>query len=84
MTQNYYDELKRQAKLNKAFQYMEGSTWKVCTDISIMPYRRQTLGNYLEAKETYYKNEIETLKTIVNKQQAIINELVNALKQLNK
>ena len=84
MTQNYYDELKRQAKLSKAFQYMEGPTWKVCTDLSIMPYHRQTLGNFLELKEKAYNDRIEKLEGVVEKQQAIINELTQAVRALNK
>ena len=84
MTQNVFDEIKRKAKFSKAFQYMEGETWKVCNDLSIMPYKRGNLGNYIDELENKYNAEINALKKQNAKQQEIIDMLFASVKELNK
>lgn len=83
MTDRFFNELKQSSKNKPSFQYLDKGEWKVCNDLSILPYRDTTLGNYLTDKENAYKSKIEALQSTIDKQDKIINELISAIKTLN-
>ena len=83
MTDRFFNELKQASKNKPSFQYLENGEWKVCNDLSILPFKDTTLGNYLTDKENAYNSKLEALQDKVDKQEAIIKELVSAIKTLN-
>lgn len=83
MTDNFYRELEKSSKSKPSFQYLDNGEWKVCDNIAILPFNDTTLGKYLTEKENAYKERLEALEKCCNKQEAIINELLSAIKTLN-
>ena len=83
MTDRFYNELKQSSKNKPSFQYLDNGEWKVCDNIAILPFNDTTLGKYLIEKENAYKEKIEALEKHCEKQEAIINELLSAIKTLN-
>lgn len=83
MTDRFFNELKQASKNKPSFQYLDNGEWKVCDNIAILPFGNETLGNYLQHKENAYKDKIEALEKRCDKQEAIIKELIEAIKTLN-
>lgn len=83
MTDRFFNELKQASKSKPSFQYLDNGEWKVCDDISKLPYKNTTLGIYLDGMALFYKEQLEALHNKVDKQDKIINELVDAIKTLN-
>lgn len=84
MTDRFFNELIKQGKNKKVFQILVNGKWVVCDNIAILPLNDTTLGEYLQEKENAYKSKIEALEKRCDKQEAIINELIQAIKTLNK
>jgi len=84
MTMNKINELKEKSKNKNCFLYMKNGEWFVCEDIAILPFKDTSLGEYIESKEKAYNDKIEALESKVEKQDKIINELISAIKTLNK
>jgi len=83
MTDRFYKELKDKSKNGYVFQILINGEWVVCDNIAILPLGNETLGKYLQDKENAYKEKIEALEKRLSKQEAIINELVSAIKTMN-
>lgn len=83
MTDRFYNELKQASKTKPSFQYLDNGEWKVCDDISKLPYKNTTLGIHLEGMALFYKEQLEALHNKVDKQDKIIEELTKAIKTLN-
>lgn len=84
MNINELNELKRKSHKGKCFLIMENERYEVVEDIAILPYKNTTLGNYLEEKETSYNADKKALEERIDKQDKIIQELISAIKTLNK
>jgi len=84
MTTNKFNELKNKSKNGKVFLVMENGQHIVITDIAVLPFLDTTLGNYLEDLENSYNDKINALESKIDKQDKIIQELVSAIKTLNK
>ena len=83
MTDRFFNELKKQGKNKIVFQILDNGEWVVCDNIAILPFNDTTLGEYLEQKENAYNERLEALEKRCDKQDAIIKELVEAIKTLN-
>lgn len=83
MTDRFYKELKEKSKNGIVFQVLVNGKWVVCDNIAILPLNDTTLGKYLEEKENAYNSKIEALEKRCEKQEAIIKELVSAIKTMN-
>lgn len=83
MTDRFFNELKQASKNKPSFQVLINGEWKVCDNIANLPLNDTTLGKYLTDKENAYKERIEALEKHCNKQEAIIKELIDAIKTLN-
>jgi len=84
MTTNKFNELKNASKKGKVFLVMENGQHIVIKDIAVLPFKDTTLGNYLEELENAYNDKISVLESKIDKQDKIIQELVSAIKTLNK
>ena len=84
MNINELNELKRKSHKGKCFLIMENERYQVVEDIAILPYKNTTLGKYLEDLETSYNAKLEGLENKIDKQDKIIQELISAIKTLNK
>ena len=83
MTDRFFNELKQASKNKPSFQVLINGEWKVCDDISNLPYKNTTLGIHLEGMDAFYKKQINSLQEKVDKQDKIIKELLSAIKTLN-
>lgn len=83
MTDRFFKELIKEGKNKKVFQILDNGEWVVCDNIAILPLNDTTLGKYLIEKENAYNSKIEALEKRCEKQEAIINELVKAIKTMN-
>ena len=83
MTDRFYKELQKSSKNKPSFQVLVNGEWVVCDNIAILPLNNTTLGKYLEEKENAYNLKIEALEKRCEKQEAIIKELVSAIKTMN-
>lgn len=83
MTDRFYKELKDKSKNGIVFQVLVNGEWKVCDDISKLPYKNTTLGIHLDGMDNFYKEQLEALEKRCEKQEAIIKELVSAIKTMN-
>ena len=83
MTDRFFNELKQSSKNKPSFQYLENGEWKVCNDLSLLPYGNTTLGKYLNGMDVFYNVKIKELQDKIDKQDKIINELISAIKTLN-
>jgi len=83
MTDLFFKQLNEKSKNGKVFHYLENGEWKVCENIAYLPFNNETLGKYLTDKENAYKERIEALEKQTKKQEAIIMQLIEAIKTLN-
>lgn len=83
MTDKYFNELKKAGKNKIVFQILKNGEWVVCDDISILPFKNTTLGIHLDGMDNFYKEQINSLKETIDKQDKIIQELISAIKTLN-
>ena len=83
MTDRFYKELKDKSKNGIVFQILDNGEWKVCDDISKLPYKNTTLEIHLDGMDNFYKEQINSLQQTIEKQDKIIKELVSAIKTLN-
>ena len=84
MEMNSFNELKKESKSGKVFLVMENGKHIIIKDLAVLPFKDTTLGEYLEELETSYNAKIEGLEAKIDKQDKIINELISAIKTLNK
>ena len=84
MNINELNELKRKSHKGKCFLIMENERYQVVEDIAILPFKDTTLGKYLEDLETSYNADKKALEERIDKQDKIIQELISAIKTLNK
>ena len=83
MTDKFYKELKQESKKGIVFQILENGEWKVCSDLSKMPFKNTTLGIHLEGADNFYKEQIKSLQEKLDRQQEQIRLLTDALNKLN-
>lgn len=84
MNINELNELKRKSHKGKCFLIMENERYQVVEDIAILPYKNTTLGIHLQGMYVFYNEQIEALNERIDKQDKIIQELISAIKTLNK
>lgn len=84
MNTNELNELKKQSKNGIAFMVMLNGKYLVINDIKDLPYCDTTLKAYLDSMDAFYKEQLQELQNKSDKQDKIINELINAIKELNK
>ena len=84
MKMNTFNELKQKSKNGKCFIVMENEQNEVCEKLDNLGFKDTTLINYLTELENGYKSKIEALESKIDKQDKIIQELISAIKTLNK
>ena len=84
MTQNEYNALIEASKTNDAFLVCKNKKYWVCQNVGLLPFNETTLANYLQEEKNAYNKKLEALERRCEKQDAIIKELVEAIKTLNK
>ena len=84
MKMNTFNELKKTSKEKPSFLVMENEEHKVVSELDNLGYGNTTLRVYLEGMNTFYKQQISDLQAKIERQDKIINELISAIKTLNK
>lgn len=84
MKMNTFNELKKASKKKPSFLVMENEEHKVVSELDNLGFKDTTLAKYLEQLETSYNAKIEGLESKIDKQEKIIQELISAIKTLNK
>ena len=81
---NTFNELKKASNKKASFLVMINEENVVVSELDNLGFKDTTLINYLTELETSYKSKIEGLEAKIDKQDKIINELISAIKTLNK
>ena len=84
MTMDIFNQLKKESRNGKVFLIMEHGKSIICKNIFDLPFLDKTLGDYMLDLEASYNDRLSTLEGKLNKQELAINELLSAIKQLNK
>lgn len=84
MKMNTFNELKKASKEKPSFLVMENGEHKVVSELDNLGYGNTTLRVYLEGMNVFYKKQISDLESKIDKQEKIIQELISAIKTLNK
>lgn len=84
MKMNTFKELEKASKKKLSFLIMENGEHKVVSELDNLGYGNTTLRVYLEGMNTFYKQQISDLQAKIDKQDKIIQELISAIKTLNK
>ena len=84
MTDRFFEELKEKSKNGIVFHVLKNNEWVVCENIGILPFLNDTLENVYTEDKNALNLKIEALEKRCEKQEAIIKELTNAIKILNK
>ena len=84
MTTNTFNELKKKSYEKPVFLVMVDGKNIVIDNLQDLGFKDSTLGKYLEQLETSYNAKIKGLESKIDKQDKIIQELISAIKTLNK
>lgn len=84
MTDRFFEELKEKSKNGIVFHVLKNNEWVVCENIGILPFLDDTLENVYTKEKNALNLKIEALEKRCEKQEAIIKELIEAIKTLNK
>jgi len=84
MKMNTFNELKKASKEKPSFLVMENEEHKVVSELDNLGFKDSTLAKYLEQLENSYNDKIKGLESKIDKQDKIIQELISAIKTLNK
>ena len=81
---NTFNELKKASNKKASFLVMINEENKVVSELDNLGFKDTTLINYLTELENSYNAKIEGLEAKIDKQDKIIQELISAIKTLNK
>ena len=84
MKMNTFNELKKASNKKASFLVMINGENKVVSELDNLGFKDTTLINYLTELETSYNAKIKALESKIDKQDKIIQELISAIKTLNK
>ena len=84
MKMNTFNELKKASNKKASFLVMINGENVVVSELDNLGFKDTTLINYLTELENAYKSKIEGLEAKIDKQDKIIQELISAIKTLNK
>ena len=84
MKMNTFNELKKASNKKASFLVMINEENKVVSELDNLGYGNTTLRVYLEGMNIFYKQQISDLQAKIDKQDKIIQELISAIKTLNK
>lgn len=84
MKMNTFNELKKASNKKASFLVMINEENKVVSELDNLGFKDTTLINYLTELENSYNAKIEGLEAKIDKQDKIIQELISAIKTLNK
>lgn len=84
MKMNTFNELEKASMKKPSFLIMENGEHKVVSELDNLGYGNTTLRIKLDGMDAFYKQQISDLQSKIDKQDKIIQELISAIKTLNK